>query len=129
MTRLRSTCRNAPAALLQSCLCALTPSPLALQTFLLEKSRVVSTTAKGERNYHVFYHVLKGAGLLGSDDPEQQRLLNRSQCTTIPRVDDLEEYHGECSGAFDPVGLLACWLLAAGCWLLAAGCWLMAGGW
>ena len=32
-----------------------------IQTFLLEKSRVVSTTASGERNYHVFYHVLKGA--------------------------------------------------------------------
>ena len=32
-----------------------------IQTFLLEKSRVVATTAKGERNYHVFYHMMSGA--------------------------------------------------------------------
>ena len=65
-----------------------------VQTFLLEKSRVVSTTASGERNYHVFYHVLCGAGLMATDDPTQMRLLNRSGCTSIPRVDDVEEYHG-----------------------------------
>ena len=65
-----------------------------IQTFLLEKSRVVATTAKGERNYHVFYHVLKGAGHFAHDSPDEMRLLNRSQCTVIPRVDDLEEYHG-----------------------------------
>ena len=65
-----------------------------MQTFLLEKSRVVSTTANGERNYHVFYHVLKGSGFLPDTDPEKMRLLNRSNCTTIPRVDDLDEYRG-----------------------------------
>ena len=64
-----------------------------IQTFLLEKSRVVATTAKGERNYHVFYHVLKGGGYMAGDNPDSCRLLNRSQCTVIPRVDDLEEYH------------------------------------
>lgn len=98
-----------------------------VQTFLLEKSRVVSTTATGdhhchilcrllcrvlltpltpphpnappsytyltgERNYHIFYHVLLGAGLLSSADPKQQRLLNRSSCTSVPNVDDAEEY-------------------------------------
>jgi len=64
-----------------------------VQTFLLEKSRVVATTASGERNYHVFYHVLCGAGLLQSSDPDWARLLNRSGCTVIPRVNDVEEYH------------------------------------
>lgn len=63
-----------------------------VQTFLLEKSRVVSTTAAGERNYHIFYHVLLGAGLLSDTDPAQQRLLNRSSCTTVPNVDDVDEY-------------------------------------
>ena len=73
-----------------------------VQTFLLEKSRVVSTTASGERNYHVFYHMLvsapvsnqnpfclpshtghvtqAGAGLLPSANPEDMRLLSRSGC-------------------------------------------------
>ena len=37
---------------------------------------------------------MKGSGLLPSTDPEQFRLLNRSNCTAIQRVDDLEEYHG-----------------------------------
>ena len=63
-----------------------------VQTFLLEKSRVVSTTARGERNYHLFYYVLKGSGILPSTEPTDFRLLNRSQCVTIPRVDDLEEH-------------------------------------
>ena len=63
-----------------------------VQTFLLEKSRVVATTAAGERNYHVFYYVVKGAGLLSSDDPASFRLLNRSGTLTVPKVDDLEEY-------------------------------------
>ena len=51
-----------------------------VQTFLLEKSRVVATTAKGERNYHVFYHVLLGSGLLPEADPmklRQRRGLGR----------------------------------------------------
>jgi len=65
-----------------------------VQTFLLEKSRVVSTTATGERNYHIFYHILLGSGLLPDPDPTNSRLLNRSGCTKIPRVDDVEEYHG-----------------------------------
>ncbi len=62
------------------------------QTFLLEKSRVVSTTAEAERNYHVFYHVLVGSGLLDDREPRSYRLLNRSGCTVIPRVDDAEEH-------------------------------------
>ena len=64
-----------------------------VQTFLLEKSRVVATTAKGERNYHVFYHVLLGSGLLPEADPMKLRLLSRSGTTTVPKVDDVEEYH------------------------------------
>ena len=50
------------------------------------------TYLTGERNYHIFYHVLLGAGLLSSADPKQQRLLNRSSCTSVPNVDDAEEY-------------------------------------
>ena len=63
-----------------------------VQTFLLEKSRVPTTIATGERNYHIFYHVLLGSGLLTDTDPTKQRLLNRSSCTTVPNVDDVEEY-------------------------------------
>ncbi|KOO21444.1 myosin-like protein [Chrysochromulina tobinii] len=65
-----------------------------VQTFLLEKSRVVATTASGERNYHIFYHVLCGARLLPSSEPEWARLLKRSGCLTIPHVNDQEEYGG-----------------------------------
>ena len=36
--------------------------------------------------------MLLGAGLLSDADPKQQRLLNRSSCTSIPNVDDAEEY-------------------------------------
>ena len=63
-----------------------------MQTFLLEKSRVPTTIATGERNYHIFYHVLKGSNLLPDTDPASQRLLNRSSCTTVPNVDDVDEY-------------------------------------
>ena len=46
----------------------------------------------GERNYHVFYHVLLGARLLSPPDPKQHRLLSRSACYAIPHVDDAEEH-------------------------------------
>ena len=48
--------------------------------------------APGERNYHVFYHVLLGARLLSPPDPKQHRLLSRSACYAIPHVDDAEEH-------------------------------------
>ena len=72
-----------------------------VQTFLLEKSRVVSTTATGERNYHLFYYVLKGSGILDSDEPMDYRLLNRSSCVAIPRVDDAEEHQGVVQALID----------------------------
>ena len=63
-----------------------------VQTFLLEKSRVVATSAHGERSYHIFYHVLLGSDLLQGLGPSDMRLLNRSGCTEILGVDDAEEY-------------------------------------
>ena len=55
-------------------------------------SLLTALDVPGERNYHVFYHVLLGARLLSPPDPKQHRLLSRSACYAIPHVDDAEEH-------------------------------------
>lgn len=64
--------------------------------YLLEKSRV-TYQAPEERNYHIFYQLLRGAdaGLrehLGLGEPEDYHYVNQSGCIDIPSVDDAEEF-------------------------------------
>lgn len=80
-------------------------------TYILEKSRVVFQE-KNERNYHVFYQLLKGASpeflaeLELSDfasEPQLASYINQSGCITIDDVDDANDFH-EANQAFLDIG-------------------------
>jgi myosin heavy subunit len=67
-----------------------------LETYLLERSRLVFQM-EGERNYHIFYMLCKGA----TDDQrkefklktaEHYQMVNQSGCYTVNGWDDEEEY-------------------------------------
>lgn len=86
-----------------------------IQVFLLEKSRVVLqsqvslffplTHSKGERNYHIFYQLMKSP--LGSSVPlTNLYYLNQSGCLDIPGVDDAEEF-ARTKAAMETVGIRA----------------------
>ncbi|KAJ4746943.1 Myosin-related family protein [Rhynchospora pubera] len=67
-----------------------------IQTFLLEKSRVVQC-AVGERSYHIFYQLLAGASLplkekLNLKNVEDYKYLDQSTCYSIPGVDDADRF-------------------------------------
>ncbi|GAB4839626.1 Myosin-1 [Ancistrocladus abbreviatus] len=67
-----------------------------IQTFLLEKSRVVQC-AEGERSYHIFYQLCSGAPLalrekLNLKSVEEYKYLQQSSCYTITGVDDAEQF-------------------------------------
>ncbi|XP_047330260.1 myosin-1-like [Impatiens glandulifera] len=67
-----------------------------IQTFLLEKSRVVQCT-EGERSYHIFYQLCSGAPSALRDklnlmDASEYEYLRQSNCFSIPGVDDSEEF-------------------------------------
>ncbi|CEP02434.1 hypothetical protein PBRA_009018, partial [Plasmodiophora brassicae] len=64
--------------------------------YLLEKSRVVSQNA-GERNYHVFFQLCRGASpaqadLFGLRDPSTFAYLNQVQDTYVDKIDDAADF-------------------------------------
>ncbi|XP_047182059.1 myosin-2-like isoform X4 [Vigna umbellata] len=67
-----------------------------VQTFLLEKSRVVQL-ALGERSYHIFYQLCAGSSSklkerLNLRAASEYKYLNQSDCTTIDGVDDAKKF-------------------------------------
>lgn len=67
-----------------------------IQTFLLEKSRVVQC-AEGERSYHIFYQLCVGAPptlreKLNLMDAHEYKYLKQSNCYSIDGVDDAERF-------------------------------------
>ncbi|EYU39409.1 hypothetical protein ABFS82_12G057300 [Erythranthe guttata] len=67
-----------------------------IQTFLLEKSRVVQCS-EGERSYHVFYQLCAGAPptlreKLHLKSAAEFKYLSQSNCYTISGVDDAEQF-------------------------------------
>ncbi|KAL7001573.1 Myosin-1, partial [Sarracenia purpurea var. burkii] len=67
-----------------------------IQTFLLEKSRVVQC-AEGERSYHIFYQLCAGAPpalreKLNLESANDYKYLRQSNCYSIPGVDDAEQF-------------------------------------
>lgn len=81
-----------------------------IETFLLEKSRVCEP-ANGERNYHIFYHILKGADdnmlsqLYLTRDPANYKFLARSKCLSVDTIND-EILYKEVIQAFNKTGFL-----------------------
>jgi myosin heavy subunit len=74
-----------------------------IRTFLLERSRVTSTSAAKERSYHVLFQVLAGGGVPGLS-VEGCRYLTMSGTATIDGVDDRRDF-GELTRALRAVGL------------------------
>ncbi|XP_019266822.1 PREDICTED: myosin-1-like [Nicotiana attenuata] len=67
-----------------------------IQTFLLEKSRVVQCS-EGERSYHIFYQLCAGAPgalkeKLNLKDVSEYNYLRQSNCYSISGVDDAEQF-------------------------------------
>ena len=65
-----------------------------VRTFLLERSRVTSTSKARERSYHVLYELCAGkTPWTGGLPPEAFNYLSLSGTTTIDGHDDAEEYN------------------------------------
>lgn len=67
-----------------------------IQTFLLEKSRVVQL-ANGERSYHIFYQLCAGApsilkGRLNLKMASEYKYLNQSDCLVVDDVNDAQKF-------------------------------------
>ncbi|XP_041464110.1 unconventional myosin-IXAa-like isoform X3 [Lytechinus variegatus] len=78
-----------------------------VEQYLLEKSRIVSQAAH-ERNYHVFYYLLKGASdaekqAFWLDKPQEYFYLNQSNCYTQEGVDESYEF-GRLKQSMEMVG-------------------------
>lgn len=67
-----------------------------ITNYLLEKSRVIQQ-ADNERNYHIFYHLLKGCSKeqleqFGLKEMKNYEYLNKSKCYQVDTIDDVELY-------------------------------------
>ena len=102
-----------------------------ITNYLLEKSRVC-LQSNGERNYHIFYHLFKGASIkelealyLAKDGVslmEKFEYLNKSGCYVVPTLDDKELYDEVVTSfrtmEFKPDEQRAIWALVASTLLL-----------
>lgn len=101
-----------------------------IETFLLEKSRVV-TPGKGERNFHIFYQLLSGApenlleqiNLISSDNrnPEEYIYLRESECYDIDNLNEQKAFKETLESLtlfFRDDEIMMIWRILASCLLL-----------
>ena len=64
-----------------------------VRTFLLERSRVTSTSKANERSYHILFMLVAGKTPHAPEAVDKYRYLSMSGCTTVPTWDYIKEFH------------------------------------